>query len=269
MMTWESRPIDAGNDAIDAPDYSLPNIIRGRLRRLPAPVRQGHRGHRTAAGDPARPRDERHLVPVVGDRRPGQVDQRQQRGRLREDVAARARHLPAGGREQPRHLGLGAEHRQQPAGRRTRLRATSTRSTPATTTSTGSGSPATCGRPTRRTTTSASTTRSSRASTQLRSITKKPIVLAEVGASETDGHKPAWITSLLRGARQTGERRHHRVLLVQPRRDQLRRGGPRHQRLAHRLPRRLALGLHHRPHQTRGRLRPHTRSVSPEKGRSP
>ena len=30
---------------------------------------------------------------------------------------------------------------------------------------------------------------------KLRSITKKPIILAEVGASETDGHKPGWITS--------------------------------------------------------------------------
>jgi hypothetical protein len=29
MMTWESRPIDAGNDTVDAPAYSLPNIIRG------------------------------------------------------------------------------------------------------------------------------------------------------------------------------------------------------------------------------------------------
>jgi len=29
MMTWESRPIDAGNDTADAPAYSLPNIIRG------------------------------------------------------------------------------------------------------------------------------------------------------------------------------------------------------------------------------------------------
>ena len=33
----------------------------------------------------------------------------------------------------------------------------------------------------------------------LRSITKKPIILAEVGASETDGHKPAWITSFFDG----------------------------------------------------------------------
>ncbi len=30
---------------------------------------------------------------------------------------------------------------------------------------------------------------------KLRSITKKPIILAEVGASETEGHKAAWITS--------------------------------------------------------------------------
>ncbi|WP_431219182.1 glycoside hydrolase family 26 protein [Leifsonia xyli] len=29
MMTWESRPIDASNDAVNAPEYSLPNIIRG------------------------------------------------------------------------------------------------------------------------------------------------------------------------------------------------------------------------------------------------
>jgi len=29
MMTWESRPIDAGNDTVNAPAYSLPNIIRG------------------------------------------------------------------------------------------------------------------------------------------------------------------------------------------------------------------------------------------------
>ncbi|MGO4535799.1 glycoside hydrolase family 26 protein [Leifsonia sp. 2MCAF36] len=29
MMTWESRPIDAGNDSVNAPAYSLPNIIRG------------------------------------------------------------------------------------------------------------------------------------------------------------------------------------------------------------------------------------------------
>ncbi|MEN2741797.1 glycosyl hydrolase [Microbacterium sp. X-17] len=33
----------------------------------------------------------------------------------------------------------------------------------------------------------------------LRSITKKPIILAEVGASETDGHKPAWISSFFDG----------------------------------------------------------------------
>jgi len=33
----------------------------------------------------------------------------------------------------------------------------------------------------------------------LRGITKKPIILAEVGASETDGHKPAWISSLFDG----------------------------------------------------------------------
>jgi len=30
---------------------------------------------------------------------------------------------------------------------------------------------------------------------ELRSITSKPIILAEVGASETEGHKAAWITS--------------------------------------------------------------------------
>lgn len=30
----------------------------------------------------------------------------------------------------------------------------------------------------------------------LRAITSRPIILAEIGASETDGHKPAWITSL-------------------------------------------------------------------------
>ncbi len=29
MMTWESRPIDAGNDSTEAPAYSLPKIIRG------------------------------------------------------------------------------------------------------------------------------------------------------------------------------------------------------------------------------------------------
>lgn len=29
LMTWESRPIGAGNDTVDAPEYSLPNIIRG------------------------------------------------------------------------------------------------------------------------------------------------------------------------------------------------------------------------------------------------
>lgn len=29
LMTWESRPIDAGNDTVDEPAYSLPNIIRG------------------------------------------------------------------------------------------------------------------------------------------------------------------------------------------------------------------------------------------------
>jgi len=29
LMTWESRPIDAGNDSTSAPAYSLPNIIRG------------------------------------------------------------------------------------------------------------------------------------------------------------------------------------------------------------------------------------------------
>jgi hypothetical protein len=30
---------------------------------------------------------------------------------------------------------------------------------------------------------------------KLRGITKKPILLAEIGASETEGHKPTWITS--------------------------------------------------------------------------
>ncbi|MBO1738100.1 glycoside hydrolase family 26 protein [Leifsonia sp. TF02-11] len=34
---------------------------------------------------------------------------------------------------------------------------------------------------------------------KLRSITKKPIILAEVGASETEGHKAAWITSFFNG----------------------------------------------------------------------
>jgi len=34
---------------------------------------------------------------------------------------------------------------------------------------------------------------------QLRSVAKKPIVLAEVGASETDGHKPTWITNFFSG----------------------------------------------------------------------
>jgi len=29
LMTWESRPIAAGNDTVDAPAYSLPKIIRG------------------------------------------------------------------------------------------------------------------------------------------------------------------------------------------------------------------------------------------------
>ena len=31
MMTWESRPIDAGNDSTVAPAYSLPNIIAGNF----------------------------------------------------------------------------------------------------------------------------------------------------------------------------------------------------------------------------------------------
>jgi beta-mannanase len=31
MMTWESRPIDAGNDSVNAPEYSLPNIINGNF----------------------------------------------------------------------------------------------------------------------------------------------------------------------------------------------------------------------------------------------
>jgi beta-mannanase len=35
--------------------------------------------------------------------------------------------------------------------------------------------------------------------TQLRAIAKKPIILAEVGASETDGHKPAWISNFFGG----------------------------------------------------------------------
>jgi hypothetical protein len=34
---------------------------------------------------------------------------------------------------------------------------------------------------------------------QLRSLTHKPIFLAEIGASETDGHKVAWVTSLFQG----------------------------------------------------------------------
>lgn len=34
---------------------------------------------------------------------------------------------------------------------------------------------------------------------ELRAITAKPIILAEVGASETDGHKAAWITSFFDG----------------------------------------------------------------------
>jgi hypothetical protein len=33
----------------------------------------------------------------------------------------------------------------------------------------------------------------------LRNLTSKPIILAEVGASETDGHKPTWITSFFQG----------------------------------------------------------------------
>lgn len=34
---------------------------------------------------------------------------------------------------------------------------------------------------------------------QLRALTGKPILLAEVGASETDGHKPAWVKSFFDG----------------------------------------------------------------------
>ncbi|WP_345764553.1 glycoside hydrolase family 26 protein [Diaminobutyricibacter sp. McL0608] len=34
---------------------------------------------------------------------------------------------------------------------------------------------------------------------QLRALTKKPIILAEVGASETDGHKPTWVKSFFDG----------------------------------------------------------------------
>jgi len=34
---------------------------------------------------------------------------------------------------------------------------------------------------------------------QLRALTSKPILLAEVGASETDGHKPAWVKSFFDG----------------------------------------------------------------------
>jgi len=34
---------------------------------------------------------------------------------------------------------------------------------------------------------------------QLRGLTSKPILLSEVGASETDGHKPAWTTSFFQG----------------------------------------------------------------------
>jgi uncharacterized coiled-coil protein SlyX len=34
---------------------------------------------------------------------------------------------------------------------------------------------------------------------QLRALTDKPILLSEVGASETEGHKPAWVTSFFQG----------------------------------------------------------------------
>ena len=34
---------------------------------------------------------------------------------------------------------------------------------------------------------------------QLRTLTKKPILLSEIGASETGGHKPTWVTSLFDG----------------------------------------------------------------------
>lgn len=37
---------------------------------------------------------------------------------------------------------------------------------------------------------------------QLRDLTDKPILLAEVGASETGGHKPAWVTSFFDGLAQ-------------------------------------------------------------------
>lgn len=42
--------------------------------------------------------------------------------------------------------------------------------------------------------------------TQLRAITSKPIYLAEVGASETDGHKPTWIANFFTGLNDPANR---------------------------------------------------------------
>ncbi len=198
MMTWESRPIDDQNNVIDAPAYSLPNIIAGDFDAylhqyakdivttgLPLALRLDH--EMNSIWYPWA-EDDGHGGSINGNRQGDYVKMWQHVHDIFEAEGAnqyviwvwapnRIDNLPAA------HQGLEYTRSLYPGdadvdwiGMSGYLRPPFKADQNYTFDETFG---ATLG--------------------QLRAIAKKPIVVAEVGASETDGHKPTWVANFFRG----------------------------------------------------------------------
>ena len=190
------------NDQADDPEYSLPTIIDGAFDAYLHQYARDIAALGPAAGHPPRPRDERQLVPVVARATgSGELAQRQQPRRLRADVAPRARHLRGRGRQRSTSSGSGRRTSSTtcPTARKTDAR--------------------TCGslypgdeyvdwvglsgyyRPPYKAGPDADLRLHVRplASTSCGRSPDKPILLAEIGASEIGGNKPAWVADLFAG----------------------------------------------------------------------
>lgn len=198
MLTWESRPIAAGNDVVEDPDYSLPRILDGAFddylrdyardiaaTGLPLAIRLDHEmngtwypwSERTGSGVPINgngPGDYvamwRHVHDIFAQEgandyviwvwAPNRIDRLPSALRTPEHLAAL---YP--GDEYVDWVGMTGYLRPPYA------------ASPAFSFDETFGATL----------------------TQLRALTDRPIILAEVGASETGGHKPAWIEGFFEG----------------------------------------------------------------------
>jgi mannan endo-1,4-beta-mannosidase len=198
MMTWESRPIDAGNDSNSAPAYSLPNIIRGDFDAylhqyakdivatgLPLAIRLDHEmngiwypwSETDGAGNSINGNSPGDYVTMW--RHVHDIFQQEGANSLVIWVWAPniVNNLPA------THKAPGYLESLYPGDQYVDWVGLSGYL-----------------RPPYKSDNDFSFDYTFKASLdKLRGITAKPIILAEVGASETDGHKPTWITSFFDG----------------------------------------------------------------------